>query len=79
MLKIKLVRTGKRNAPAFRIMAGSEILGSFNPSLNASKRFVLDKARFEYWLKQGAKMSSAIAQLIKGKYEFKRYAPKEKG
>lgn len=76
MLTVKLVRIGKKNAPRFRVRVGPEFIGTFNPQLTPPK-FIVDKSRLDYWLKQGAKMSSAVAQLVKGKYEFKRYIPRK--
>jgi len=76
MLRIRLVRTGKKNAPAFRVRVGSEVLGYFNPQ-PSPPQFSLDKKRIDYWIKRGAKLSPAVEKLIKGKYEFKPYRPKK--
>lgn len=87
MLKIRLSRTGKKNAPSYRIVVipgryprdgrALEILGHFNPSANPPT-FSLDKGRLEYWLSQGAQMTEAVKKLAEGKYEFKPYRPKAK-
>ena len=85
MLKIRLSKTGKKNAPSYRIVVvpgkyprdgrALEILGHFNPSANPPT-FSLDKGRLEYWLSQGAQMTEAVKKLAEGKYEFKPYRPK---
>lgn len=85
MLKIRLSRTGKKNAPAYRIVVmpekhprdgrALEVLGYFNPSVKPPT-FSLDKERLKYWLSQGAQMTEAVKKLAEGKYEFKPYRPK---
>lgn len=85
MLKIRLSRTGKRNAPSFRIVVvpgkhprdgkALEVLGHFNPSVRPPT-FSLDKKRLEYWLACGAQMTEAVKKLAAGKYKFKPYQPK---
>lgn len=81
-VKIRLTRTGKRNAPSYRIVAidsrkkrdGAplEILGHYNPSMNPPS-FSIDKKRLKYWQSVGAQMTEAVEKLLKGKYEFKKY------
>lgn len=80
MLSIKLVRTGKKNLPAFRVVVGSgnkivETLGNYYPYSNPPLFHPL-KERIDYWRKSGARLTPAVADLLKGKYEFKRYVPK---
>lgn len=85
MLKIRLLKTGKRNAPSFRIVVmperyprdgkALEVLGHFNPSVRPPT-FSLDKKRLEHWLAHGAQMTEAVKKLAEGKYEFKPYRPK---
>lgn len=87
MLKIRLSRRGKKNAPAYRIVVmpekhprdgrALEVLGHFNPSVKPPT-FSLDKERLNYWLGQGAQMTEAVKKLAEGKYEFKPYRPKER-
>lgn len=82
MLKVRLSRTGKKNAPSYRIVVmpgryprdgkALEILGYFNPSTKPPA-FSLNKKRLEYWLSQGAQMTEAVEKLVKGKYELKPY------
>lgn len=73
MLKIKLSRTGRRNAPSYRIVvteARSKIngkavdsLGSYNPH-DPTNRLSIDKGRYSEWLKKGAQPSNTIRLLI---------------
>ena len=87
MLKIRLLRTGKKHAPSFRIVVAPssnprdgkslEILGHFNPSMNPPD-FKLDKKRLQYWVERGAQMTEAVQKLSEGKYVFKPYHPKRK-
>ncbi len=81
MLTIKLSRIGKKNQPSFRVIVSSgkriiENLGYYYP-YSQPPRFQVEKARLEYWRKSGARLTSAISALLKGKYEFKAYAPKK--
>lgn len=81
MLAIKLVRYGKKNLPSFRVAVTNgkkivEFLGSYYPHPQ-SPHFVVSKERLEHWLKSGAKISPAVENLIKGKYDFKNYVPKK--
>lgn len=80
MLSIKLVRTGKKNLPSFRIVVGLgnkvvENLGYYYP-LSNPPLLKLIKERIEYWRKSGARLNPAVAAMLKGKYEFRRYVPK---
>jgi small subunit ribosomal protein S16 len=86
-VKIRLSRTGKRNAPSYRIIATDsrkkrdgaalEILGHYNPSTNPPS-FAVDKERLEYWQSVGAQTSEAVEKLLAGEYEYKKYDPKKK-
>ena len=77
MLKIRLVRIGKKNLPSFRIEVTEgaktvDLIGSYYPH-SAKSNFSISKDKFEHWLKSGAKPTPAVADLVKGKYEFKPY------
>ncbi len=72
MLIIRLMRTGKKNAPSYRVVlikktappqSGKflEILGNYNP---CSKEISLDKERIEYWLSQGVQTSDTVHNLL---------------
>lgn len=81
-VKIRLSRTGKKNAPSYRIVAVDshsprdgrplEILGHYNPS-GTPPSFAVKKDRVEYWQSVGAQMSEAVEKLLKGEYEYKKY------
>ena len=75
-VKIRLTRTGARNAAAFRVVAADsrsprdgrflEILGWYDPKLeNANFDVKLD--RVEYWKGQGAEVSDTVKSLVKRK------------
>ncbi len=75
-VKIRLTRTGARNAAAFRVVAADsrsprdgrflEILGWYDPKLeNANCDLKLD--RIEHWERQGAEISDTVKSLIKQK------------
>ncbi|HLD96317.1 MAG TPA: 30S ribosomal protein S16 [Patescibacteria group bacterium] len=81
MLKVKLVRKGKRNLPSFRVEVRDgkktvESIGSYYPH-SARSHFIVSKEKLERWLKAGAQITPAVSGLLKGKYEFKRYVPKK--
>ena len=72
MLTIRLIRTGKKNAPSFRIVVIEktappkggkflEILGNYNPR---SKEADLKKERIKYWLSQGVQTSETAHNLL---------------
>ncbi len=72
MLTIRLIRTGKKNAPSFRIVLTEktappksgkflEILGSYNPRL---KEISFKKERIKYWLTQGVRISETVHNLL---------------
>jgi len=71
MLKIRLSRIGKRKKPMYRLTIAEaardtygralEILGSYNPF---TKELIAKKDRIEYWLKNGAKMSPTVNNLL---------------
>lgn len=72
MLIIRLTRTGKKNAPRFRIVLVEktappktgkflEILGSYNPE---SKEIILKKEQIKYWLSQGVQTSETVHNIL---------------
>ena len=72
MLRIRFLRTGKRNQPFFRIVVTDkknpprggrflEVLGFFNP-LTKEKR--LKKEKIKHWLKLGAQPSARVYNLL---------------
>ncbi|MBI2448491.1 30S ribosomal protein S16 [Candidatus Microgenomates bacterium] len=75
MLRIKLVRYGKKNAPAWRIVVVektktgkgnvADYIGHYNP-LSSPKLMVLDAEKYEKWIKFGAQPTDSVLRL-KGK------------
>lgn len=73
MVKIRLVRTGKKNEPHFRIVAmhgssprnGAYIqkIGYYNPRTNPST-LVYDKDILQKWIKNGAQMTDTVHDLF---------------
>lgn len=70
---IRLTRTGCKDQPSFRIVVIEkskkrdgkyiEKIGYFNPTLKPPKIHI-NKERYEYWLKFGAKPTDAVRKLI---------------
>jgi len=62
-----------KNTPHYRLVAADkarprdgkfiEILGSYDPK-NKEKKTNVDKARLEYWMKNGARMSPTVSKLV---------------
>lgn len=71
MVKLRLTRTGKKNSPAFRIVAthakekrdskAIEILGHYLP---ISKEISVNAERIQHWLSVGAQPSPTVARLL---------------
>jgi small subunit ribosomal protein S16 len=74
MVRIRLLRTGKRKQPAYRVVVSDqrsprdgrfiEILGHYNPLTNPSL-IQLDEERSLHWLSVGAKPSESATALLK--------------
>lgn len=74
MLKIRLQRIGKRGQAYFRIVVTEhtqkpkgkylELLGSYDPHKN---KLSVDSEKVKHWLKQGAKMSETVNNLLVGR------------
>ena len=90
MLKIRLQKIGKKNAPSYRIVLDEhttspqgkfiEILGTYNPRM---KKKNFKKERIEYWLTKGAQASPTVHNLlvdekIIDKEKVKAWKPKKK-
>jgi len=77
--KIRLVRTGKRNRPFFRIVAVSkekdgrgdvlEVLGHYDP-LSEKLSVDVKEERLQYWFSVGAKPSPTVKSILKKKGIF---------
>ena len=74
MLRIRLMRVGRRNRPQYRVVVTDtrrpresryhEVIGYYDPVPNPSIcRIRLD--RYEYWISKGAQPSIAVRRLIK--------------
>jgi small subunit ribosomal protein S16 len=82
MLTIRLQRTGRRNDPAFRIIAVektaspkvgtyTDLLGTYNPR---SKAITVAEDRVKDWISKGAQLSPSLSNLLiaKGVIEGKK-------
>ncbi|MBT3378317.1 MAG: 30S ribosomal protein S16 [Lentisphaerae bacterium] len=71
-VRIRLRRTGKRNAPSHRIVVADgrsprngrfiETVGTYNP---VQKAETVDLERVDYWISQGAQPSDTVWGIIK--------------
>lgn len=74
MLAIKLMRTGAKKSPSYRIIvkekqskrdgAYLENLGTYNPTRNPAE-IKLNLARVNYWIEKGAQPTDTVNRLIK--------------
>ncbi|MGH9114735.1 MAG: 30S ribosomal protein S16 [Acidimicrobiales bacterium] len=72
-VKLRLMRMGKKKQPFYRVVAADsraprdgrfiEILGTYEPRAEPS-RVVIDHAKAERWLSQGAKPTETVARLL---------------
>ena len=72
MVKIRLKRTGKKNAPCYRVVVADsrsprdgkviEIVGLYDPRL-ANESLKMD--RIDYWLSNGAQPTDTVADIIR--------------
>jgi small subunit ribosomal protein S16 len=73
MVKIRLMRVGKRKQPAYRVVVADsrsprdgriiEAIGHYNPRPDPSE-VVIDTDRAKYWIGQGAQPSNTVRKLI---------------
>lgn len=74
MLAIKLMRTGAKKRPSYRVVvkekqskrdgAYLENLGTYNPTRNPAE-IKLDLTRVNYWIEKGAQPTDTVSRLIK--------------
>jgi small subunit ribosomal protein S16 len=74
LLAIKLMRTGAKKRPSYRIVvkekqskrdgAYLENLGTYNPTRNPAE-IKLDLNRVNYWIEKGAQPTNTVNRLIK--------------
>lgn len=82
MVRIRLLRTGKRKQPSYRVVVSDqrsardgrfvEILGHYNPLTNPSQ-ITIDEDRALHWLKQGAQPSESATALLKRTGIWQKY------
>ena len=87
MVKIRLRRVGRKNAPFYRILVADsqsprdgryiEQIGTFNPMLPKTDetRVKLDAERAKYWLSVGAQPSDRVSRILDSAGLMKRTAP----
>ena len=73
-MKIRLMRTGARNDPCFRVVAADtrsprdgsflEILGWYDPK-REGVNFKLDRERVDFWRGNGAAVSETVKSLLR--------------
>ena len=73
MVKIRLSRTGKRNAPSYRIVVMDsrykrdgrviETLGFYDPKTKP-ETVKFDQKRLDYWISKGAQLTEAVKKLL---------------
>lgn len=71
MLRIRMSRVGRKNAPTYRFVVSDrtkdtfgdslETLGSYNPR---TKELVLNKERVTYWISVGAQPSDTVHNIL---------------
>ena len=74
MVKIRLMRTGKRKQPSYRVVVADsrsprdgriiEAIGSYHPREEPSE-VAIDNERAVYWLQRGAQPSQAVKKLLR--------------
>lgn len=74
MLKIRLQRTGRRNAPHYRLVvcdnrrkrqgAYLENLGHYHPSMKDAEKFSIQIERIRHYVSHGAQISEAASNLL---------------
>lgn len=73
---IRFSRYGMKNQPFFRVVAADdrkprdgrfiEVLGTYDPrKKKKEEKLSLNKERFDYWVKNGARLSQTMSELIK--------------
>jgi small subunit ribosomal protein S16 len=77
MIKIRLLRTGARKKPKYRIVVASEqekrdgrfieIIGTYNPMTDPAK-IDIKTDRYQHWVTKGAQPTKAASSLLK-RYE----------
>jgi small subunit ribosomal protein S16 len=86
LLAIKLMRTGAKKSPSYRVVvkekqskrdgAYLENLGTYNPTRNPAE-IKLDHTRINYWIEKGAQPTDTVNRLIKASTRAANAAPAE--
>ncbi len=73
-LKIRLMRTGKKKQPSYRVVVKEarsprggkyvELVGTYNP-LTEPSEIKLNEERIKYWISVGAQPTETVQRLIK--------------
>ena len=73
-LKIRLMRTGKKKQPSYRVVVKEarsprggrylELVGTYNPLVEPSE-IKLNEERIKYWISVGAQPTETVQRLIK--------------
>ncbi len=73
MIKIRLQRHGKKNAPIYRVVVADarwrrdgkviEVLGYYNPKRDGD--FKLNLQKYEEWLRKGAQPTKRVLSIVK--------------
>ena len=74
MVRIRLRRMGRKNAPFYRIVIAEstdardgdfiEIIGTYNPHAAVDK-ITVERERAAYWISQGAQPSETVRSLLR--------------
>ena len=88
MVKIRLRRVGRKNAPFYRILVADsqsprdgkfiEIIGQYAPR-KAEGQLQVDEARANHWLDQGAQPTDTVRSLLRRAGILKRRHEQRKG
>lgn len=72
MTKIRLLMTGRKKAPFYRIVVANrrskrdgqplEILGSWN---QIKEKLIINKEKLDKWIANGAQVTAGVAKLLK--------------
>lgn len=83
-IKIRLAKTGKKNAPTYKVVVAQtrtkrngkylDILGDFNPTMGGKP--VIDKVKLDEWVKKGALLTESVKKMVEGTYKYLKYDPK---
>ena len=89
MVKIRLRRVGRKNAPFYRILIADsqsprdgkfiEIIGQYAPRQNNEGSLQVDEARANHWLNQGAQPTDTVRSLLRRAGVLKRRHEKRLG